>query len=500
MSGQEEVILQMNQITKVFPGVKALDNVSLDLKRGEVLALVGENGAGKSTLVKNLLGIYVPDEGEIIFKGKPREIKKPLDALNMGISMIHQELSLVPKRTVAENIWIYREPRKFGGVLNWKQMYHDAEKLLKSLNIQIDPRTIVSKLSVAGMQMVEIARAISYKAEVIIMDEPTSALTAQEAEKLFTIIRSLASKGISIIYISHKLDEIFDLSDRVTVLRDGKNVGTEYTKDLDEQKIISMMVGRNMDTIFPKTPASIGDVVLSVRNFSSPGNFEDISFDVRSGEILGISGLMGAGRTELVRGIFGLDATSSGEIEIYGNPVKITSPEDAIRHGIGMVPEDRKLSGLVLVRSVLENSTMSTVREHTKFGVIKHKELRESCKKMIKQLSIKTPSANQLVKNLSGGNQQKVVIANWLLSSPRVLILDEPTRGIDVGAKAEIHRLMSSLAGKGLAIIMISSEMPEILGMSDRIMIMHKRKLKGFLDIHEATEEKIMQKAIGGEV
>lgn len=500
MSDQEAVILQMSNISKSFPGVKALNNVSIDLKRGEVLALVGENGAGKSTLVKNLLGIYVPDEGEIKFKGAHVHIAKPLDALNLGISMIHQELSLVPKRTAAENIWIYREPRRFGGIIDWKQMYNNAEQLLQSLNIDIDPRTIVSKLSVAGMQMVEIARAISYNAEVIIMDEPTSALTAQEAEKLFTIIRSLVSKGISVIYISHKLDEIFELSDRVTVLRDGKNAGTEETKDLDEKKIISMMVGRNVDTIFPKAEANIGDVVLSVRNFSSPGKFEDVSFDVRSGEILGISGLMGAGRTELARGIFGLDSKASGEIEIYDNPVKIASPEDAIRHGIGMVPEDRKLSGLVLVRSVLENVTMTTAREHTKMGMLNHNELRDSCQKTIKQLSIKTPSAKQLVKNLSGGNQQKVVIGNWLLSSPRVLILDEPTRGIDVGAKSEIHRLMSTLAGKGLAIIMISSEMPEILGMSDRIMVMHKRKLKGFLDIHEATEEKIMQKAIGGEV
>lgn len=494
---QSEVILEMNNISKTFPGVKALEDVNFSLRKGEVHTLIGENGAGKSTLMKILLGIYHADAGEIVYKGQPVKIEHPGTALNMGISMIHQELSLVRERTVAENIWIGREPRSKIGILNWKELFRKTEQLLAEFHLDFDPKQKVEKLSVAGRQMIEIARAISYNADVIIMDEPTSALTEKEVDTLFSIIRVLQSRGVAVVYISHKLDEIFEISDRVTVLRDGRYVGTRDIGEIDQPSLISMMVGREITAIFPKLEASIGDVVLEVKHLTRQGVFEDVSFQVRKGEILGFAGLMGAGRTEVVRGIFGIDPVDSGEIFINQEKVTIRSPRDAIEQGMGMVPEDRKLTGLVLCRSVNDNNSMAILNALSNWSFINKSAELVECHKMIELLSIKTPTHKQLVRSLSGGNQQKVVVAKWLSTKPKILILDEPTRGIDVGAKSEIHRLMSSFAQEGMAIIMISSEMPEVLGMSDRILVMHEGKIKGTLDREHATQEKIMACAVG---
>lgn len=499
MNEKSECLLEMKEISKSFPGVRALDNVSLVVKRGEVHALVGENGAGKSTLMKVLIGLIHPDKGEIILRGEAVKIINPKVALNLGISMIHQEISLVPQRTVAENVWIGREPIIKGiGLLNWAELFRKTEKLLKELDIEINPREKVSNLSVAGMQMVEIARAISYDTDVIIMDEPTSALTEEEVEKLFNIIRSLKQKGISIIYISHKLDEIFKIADTVTALRDGQYIDTKACSELNVQDLISMMVGRELKNIFPKKQVEIGDVVMEVNGMTRKGVFEDISFNLRKGEILGIAGLMGAGRTEVVRAIFGIDAIDSGELIIYNEKVKIKDPKKAIKLGLGMVTEDRKLYGLVLCRSVKENISLANMDSFCKLSFINRKKELTACRNMIKLLSIKTPSHKQTVSSLSGGNQQKVILANWLQTKPKILILDEPTRGIDVGAKSEIHKIMTQFVEEGMAIIMISSEMPEILGMSDRIIVMHEGRLKGEFVMDEASQEKILACALGG--
>lgn len=492
-----EYILEMEGISKEFPGVKALKDVTLRVKKGKVHALVGENGAGKSTLMKILNGIYMPDSGVIKFGGKEIKLRSPIDALRNGISMIHQELTPVPNMTVAENIFLGREPL-LGNlpIVNDREMINMTRKLLENLEINIDPSTPMGNLSVAQMQMVEIAKAISYNSELIIMDEPTSAISEKEVLHLFKIIRNLKSKGISIIFISHRFDEIYEIADEVTVLRDGEHIFTGALENVSREKLIEMMVGRELKQMFPKEDAEIGEVVLEVKNLTKQGVFYDVNFKVRRGEILGIAGLMGAGRTEVVESIFGIRHYDHGEIYINGKKVDIKSPIDAINNKMALITEDRK-TGLFLPLTVEENIIMASLSNYTRGFFVDGKKVSEDCKKQVDKLRIKTPSLSQKIKFLSGGNQQKALIARWLLTYPEILILDEPTRGIDVGAKAEIHKLITKMAQEGKAIIMISSELPEILGMSDRIIVMHEGRVKGELKREEASQEKIMKYAMG---
>ncbi|WP_248928393.1 sugar ABC transporter ATP-binding protein [Paenibacillus hamazuiensis] len=491
-----EYILEMDGITKEFPGVKALDNIQLKVRKGTVHALMGENGAGKSTLMKIIFGIYTPDQGTIRFKGEEIKLAGSKDALARGISMIHQELSPVPQMTVAENIFLGREATFGFGWINKKKMIEDTRKLFETLHIDLDPNTKMANLSIANTQMVEIAAAISYDADLIIMDEPTSAITDKEVEQLFRMIGSLKAKGVSIIYISHMMDEIFRICDDITVFRDGQYVGTKAAGELDQESLIQMMVGREIKMVFHKDEAEIGDVVLSVRNLTRNGKFKDISFDVRKGEILGIAGLMGAGRTEVIESIFGIHPPDSGEIWVDGRKVHITSPRDAIKHKIGLLTEDRKITGALLPLSIRDNMIVSSIDSYlNKAKLINRKLVDDMCALFVERLNIKTPSLDQQIVNLSGGNQQKVLLARWLLNNPDILILDEPTRGIDVGAKSEIHKLMSRLAQTGKAIVMISSELPEILGMSDRVIVMHEGAKKGELAREEANQQKIMELA-----
>jgi inositol transport system ATP-binding protein len=493
---KKEYILEMENITKEFPGVKALDNIQLKVRKGTVHALMGENGAGKSTLMKIIFGIYSHDKGTIKYKGQEIKLSGSKDALSRGISMIHQELSPVPQMTVADNIFLGREATFGFGWINRKKMIADTKKLFETLKIDIDPNSKMIDLSIANTQMVEIATAISYDADLIIMDEPTSAITDKEVEHLFEIIASLKAKGVTIIYISHKMDEIFRICDEITVFRDGQFVGTKEASELNQESLIQMMVGREIKQVFHKEDAEIGDVVLSVKNLSRKGKFEDISFEVKKGEILGISGLMGAGRTEVIESIFGIHPPDSGEIFISGAKVTIKSPRDAIKHKMGLLTEDRKITGALLPLSIRDNMIISNIDNYlNKAKFINGKLVDDMCALFVERLSIKTPSLNQLIINLSGGNQQKVLLARWLLNNPDILILDEPTRGVDVGAKAEIHKIMSRLAQTGKAIIMISSELPEVLGMSDRIVVMHEGVKKGELSKEEANQEKIMEMA-----
>lgn len=491
-----EYILELVNITKEFPGVKALDNIQLKVKKGTVHGLMGENGAGKSTLMKIIFGIYTPDKGTIKFKGKELKISGPKEAVKNGISMIHQELSPVPHMTVAENIFLGRE-FSFGktGWVNNKKMIEESRKLFETLNIKIDPTTKMKDLSIANMQMVEIATAVSYNADLIIMDEPTSAITDKEVDQLFGIIRSLQANGVTIIYISHKMDEIFKICDELTVFRDGQYIGTKEANELDQDTLIQMMVGREIKQIFHKEQAELKEVALSVKNLSRKGKFQNVSFEVRKGEILGIAGLMGAGRTEVIESIFGIFPPDAGDIYIHGKKARIKDPQDAIKHKMALLTEDRKLTGSFLPISIKENMIISNLNKFLKFGYINKKLVKEKCEEQVKLLNIKTPHIDQLIMNLSGGNQQKVLLARWLLNDPDILILDEPTRGVDVGAKSEIHKLMSKLAQEGKAIIMISSELPEVLGMSDRIIVMHEGRKKGELAREEANQERILELA-----
>jgi len=487
--------LEAEGISKFFPGVKALSNVSFRIKPGTVHALMGENGAGKSTLMKCLIGIYRPDEGLIRIKGEPVQFTDTLDALRSGISMIHQELNLVPHMTVAENIWLGREPMKFGFVDHGK-LNRLTKDLLVKLNIRLRPDQMVGDLSIASQQMVEIAKAVSWNSDIVIMDEPTSALTETEVAHLFTIIRDLRSQGKAIIYISHKMDEIFAITDEVSVFRDGAWVGSNETANYTRQSLITQMVGRELTQLFPKTDSNIGEDVLTVRNLTRNGVFRDVSFSVRRGEILGVAGLVGAGRSEVMESLFGMTSTDSGEILIDGVPTTIDSPASAIEKGLAFLTEDRKKSGLFLVLSVMENMSIVKMTDYSaKGGFVNHGNMAKDCLEQIKRLNIKTPTMDQIINNLSGGNQQKVLIARWLLAQPKILILDEPTRGIDVGAKAEIYRLISELASRGVAIIMVSSELPEIIGMSDRVMVMHGGRITGILNKEEADQETILSLA-----
>ncbi len=499
LEAHQNYVLEMKDIRKVFPGVVACDGVNLNVRKGTVHALVGENGAGKSTMMKILAGEYIPDQGEIYFQGKKAVISSTRDALNLGISTVYQELNLVPEMTIAENIFLGRElvdsSRMF---VRFKDLYAQAGKYLQELGLKYDPRTKINKLSVSGAQMVEIAKGISRGASLIVLDEPTSAITDSEVDVLFTQIRNLKKKGITFIYISHKMNEIFSISDDVTVMRDGKWVGTHGIKEMNEKKLISLMVGRELSEMFPKVACDIGETVFEVKNLTKKGVFSNISLSVKKGEILGISGLMGAGRTELARAIFGLDSIDSGEILVEGRKAVIKSPADSIRQGVVMLPEDRKQVGLVLIRSVLENIGLSNLDQFTSYELLNIRKERKVCADIAKRVGVKAHNLQVQVKTLSGGNQQKVVICKWLLQKLKVLILDEPTRGIDVGAKSEIHRLMGEFAKKGMAVIMISSELPEMLGMSDRIMVMREGEISGELTREEATQEKIMTLAMGG--
>ena len=497
-----DVILAMNHISKSFPGVKALDDVSFHVRRGTVHALMGENGAGKSTLMKCLFGIYSLDEGEILFEGKPVHFHNPKDALNAGISMIHQELQPIPYRSIDENLWVGRYPTKkllnILSVVDHKKMRKDSIELLKKVHLKIDPKKLLKELSVSQIQSIEIAKAISNEARIIIMDEPTSSLTLQEVDQLFLIIESLKKLGVSIIYISHKMEEILKISDEVTIMRDGKYIGTWASKELTMEKIIKNMVGRELVNLYPPKINVPKDVSLEVKDFTSvnPKSFKHINFSARKGEILGIGGLVGAQRTELVEGIFGMRHISKGELSLYGRKFTVKHPRDAISNGIALVTEDRRGNGIFGVLSVRDNVAVASLDDFVDFHLkLNNKKLNRLAEDNIKKLRIKTPNSKTKIQSLSGGNQQKVIISRWLTTEPDVFILDEPTRGIDVGAKYEIYNIMIELASQGKTIIMISSEMPELLGVSDRIMVMCEGRLSGILDRSEANQEKIMELA-----
>ena len=491
-------VLEMRGIAKAYPGVVALHSVDFSVRPGEVHALIGENGAGKSTLMKILAGADTKDSGQIFIDGKESHIDTPQEAMRLGVSIIYQEFNLVPYMNAAENIFLGREPASVvPGLIDFGRMYSDAEKIIDELGVALDVRTPMNHLSVAQQQMVEIAKATSRKSRIIAMDEPSATLTDPELENLFGLIRRLKAEGVSIIYISHRLEEIFEIADRVTVLRDGELVATKDIAETNRADIIRMMVGRELSDSIPKIAAEARDVALEVRNLNRAGVLHDINFQVRSGEILGIAGLVGAGRTEVARAIFGADPIDSGQIIMNGKPVTIHSPRRAISLGIGLVSEDRKALGLVLGMAVRENISLANLGVLSRLGFIKRRKEREIAESYVKDVLIKTPSIEQAVQNLSGGNQQKVVLAKWLFTKSKVLIFDEPTRGIDVGAKTDTYQLMNRLAAQGVAIIMISSELPEVIGMSDRILVMHDGRIAGELSGKDATQERIMGLATG---
>jgi len=493
-------IVSMTGISKSFSGNQVLDDVSFELFPGEVHALMGENGAGKSTLMKILTGIYTKDSGTIMVEGKERSFKNTNESEAAGISVIHQELNLIPHLTVVENLFLGKE-LKYGvlGILKNKQMQLEAERLLRGLGLDISLNERVANLSVGHQQMIEIAKAISTNAKVIIMDEPTAALTDKEINKLFEVIDQLKQKGVGIVYISHRMEEIFKICDRISVLRDGKYIGTKATSETSIEELVKWMVGRELGERFPKRKKFMnGKEKLRIENLSLPGIFENVSFSVKEGEVLGIAGLMGAGRSEIVETIFGARKKSSGTIFIDGKPVNIKNPIDAIRAGIGFVTEDRKAEGLVLSLTVRENVTLTNLKSVSRAGVISHSKEKHKVNDLINRLKVKTHTSELEVKSLSGGNQQKVVIGKWLGINPKILILDEPTRGVDIGAKKEIYTIINELTEKGVAVIMVSSEMPEILGMSDRILVIHEGKVTADICRAEADQEIIMTAATGG--
>jgi inositol transport system ATP-binding protein len=485
----------MTGISKAFPGVQALDDVHLDVEAGTVHALMGENGAGKSTLMKVLAGIYREDSGRIELNGQEVTVPDSATAHGLGIAMIHQELSPVPAMMVAENIYLGREPLNRFKLVDKRQLIADAQAVFDKWQIDINPRRVMKTLSVAQMQMVEIAKAISTDARLVIMDEPTSAITEREVDHLHRMIRSLRESGVAVIYITHKMDEVFRIADKVTVFRDGRHVATLPAAELDRQKLITLMVGRELTHLFPKEDVEIGEVVMSVRGLTRQGVVTDISFDLRRGEILGLAGLMGAGRTEVLEAIFGVTKIDAGEISINGKAVQINSPADAIEAGMGLLTEDRKLTGIMGVLSVRDNMTIANLNRFSPGGILRKRQMEAACQGQRQALAIKTPSLAQLIRNLSGGNQQKVLVSRWLLTLPDILMIDEPTRGIDVGAKSEIHRLMSGLAKEGKAILMVSSEMPEILGMSDRVLVMAGGRITAEFSRADVTQEKVLEAA-----
>lgn len=495
-----EYVLEMKGIVKLFPGVRALDGVDLRLRPGAIHVICGENGAGKSTMMKIINGTYEADAGQMLFKGEKIGKRTVEDTMKMGIAMIYQELNPVLAMTIAENIFLGREPRKAGVFVDYKKMYTETQELLDRLNIPYKARQTMRELSIAGHQLIEISKAISQNASVIIMDEPSSAIADAEVEVLFHQIFDLKAKGVAIAYITHRMDEIFRIADEITVIRDGKYVDSGPSSDYNPEKVVSQMVGREITNIFPKeTDIPIGDVVLEVKGITQEkldgGRFRDISFDLRKGEILGFAGLVGAGRSEVMRAIFGLDPISSGKVILNGKPLRIRSTTNAVKAGIAMISEDRRAYGLVLGRDVHENISLVNLKKYIKSFLISDKAIVKEAMKMIDLLQIKVANLGVAVSTLSGGNQQKVVLAKWLVGDVKVMILDEPTRGIDVGAKSEIHKLMCKFARQGMAIIMISSELPEILGMSDRVVVMQDGRVSGILPREKATQESIMRLA-----
>ena len=499
---ENEYILECEGISKAFGGTQALSNVQLHIKPGEVHALLGENGAGKSTLMKIIIGLYKADSGSIVFGGKPYSARGPADAMAAGISMIHQELNPEPYLTIAESIFLNREDVKKGiPFLDKKKTNARAEQILKQFEFPKSAKTMMEDLTLAQVQMVEIIKAVSCDARVIIMDEPTSSLDSEETEHLFSTIRDLKEKGVAIIYISHRMEEIFEICDRVSVFRDGQYVGSRSMEGVTTKELISMMVGRTVDNVFPKQSCPIGDVVFRVEELSGNG-FEDISFEVHAGEILGISGLVGSGRSETMRAIFGLEPLTGGKMYLEGKEIEIKNPKDAIAKGIAMVNEDRKTYGLCLFRSLRENISLPNLPRHQKKFFLNQKREKKEVQEVSKKLTVKAAGIEADAYSLSGGNQQKVVLSKWIMANPKVLILDEPTRGVDVGAKSEIHTLMCQFAAQGMAIIMISSELPEVMGMSDRILIYHEGKLNGEVAREEIlgggiTQEVILAKEFG---
>jgi len=491
-------ILELQGVNKTFPGVQALTNVDFGVEPGEVHALVGENGAGKSTLIKIIAGVYPPDAGTIRFAGQPVRILSPHHAQTLGIAAIYQESSLYPELSVAENVFMGHHPR--AGLLHavdWEAMYRQTSEIFKGLLVDLDPRAKVGNLSAAYRQLVEVAKALSQNARVLIMDEPTASLTQRDVEALFQTVRVLRGRGVAVIYISHRLEEVFALADRVTVLRDGVLVATRPVSEVTQGELVAMMVGRTLDTMFPKEEVPIGEPLLRVKHLGRRGSVSDVSLEVRRGEIVGLAGLVGAGRSELAQTLFGITPADSGSIELDGRQVTIGNPHQAMALGLAYVPEDRQRQGLILPMSVRDNVTLAILDSLCRFGLVSPGAEEAIAKEYIDRLQVRTPSSRQTVVNLSGGNQQKVVVSKWLVSRPKVLILDEPTRGIDVGAKAEIHRLMSRLAGQGLGIVMISSDLPEVLGMSDRVLVMRRGTIVGEFQRGEATQEKVIAAAMG---
>jgi len=498
----EDYILEVRNIYKSFTGAKpVLEGVNFNLKKGEIHALLGENGAGKSTLIKIISGVLQPDHGDILLKGKKVYFGNPMDAQKHGIAAVFQELALFPELSVAENIFIgHYKYRTLFRSIDWKDLYKEANSFLNSLGIEIDPKALVKDLSIAERQIVEIARVLSINPEILIMDEPTSSLTLEETQRLFNIVRSLKEKGTSIIFISHRLEEVFAIADRVTVLRDGQYIGTKNVAETSVDELIQMMVGRKLEDMYPKVETKKGELLLKVDGLTRNGEFYDVSFELFEGEVLGIAGLVGSGRTEVAQTIFGIRSKDKGKIYIRGEEVNIKNPKDAISLGIVYVPEDRHQHGLLLPMDIVCNTTLPILESLANRGIIDRKEEEILTKKYFELLDIRASGIRQKVMSLSGGNQQKVVLAKWLATKPKILILDEPTRGIDVGAKVAIYQLINKLAQEGYGIILISSEMPEIIGMSDRIIIMHEGRIVGTISRREATQEKILSMALGRKV
>ncbi len=490
--------LELRNIEKSFPGVKALGNVNFSVKKGTVHVLCGENGAGKSTLMKIINGIYQPDKGQILIDGEEVKINNPIEARKNGISMIFQELNYIPEITIEQSMFLGNEPTNKFGKIDWKKIRSETLRLLQQENLNYNPTTQLKDLTISDIQMLEILKAVSYGSDIIIMDEPTSAITRNEVEILFGKIAELKAKGVSIIYISHKMEEIFRIADEITVLRDGVMIDTKPTHELTIDKVIALMVGREMSNIYPKEEVAIGETILEIKNLTNRPTFSDVNFHIRKGEIVGFAGLMGAGRSEVARAIFGLDEFSSGQIFIKGKEVKINKVTDSINHGMVMLSEDRKRYGIIGVRGVRENVALSKLEKFIYKGRLHTKDENAIVAEICKRMNVKTPSLETSIDSLSGGNQQKVMLARWMLCDPEILILDEPTRGIDVGAKYEIYKLITELAEEERSIIMISSELPELIGMCDRIYVMAGGKITGELETHEFTQENIMKLATKG--